>query len=144
MGQLERIWVKRFHRGPMDLVDTAELRQGAGMVDNADQGGWRQLTIISTAEWDSVVETLTTPLDPEIRRANLLVSGVTLAHSRDKILKIGRGRLRIRGETRPCERMDAAQSGLRNALGTEWRGGVFAAVLDDGEIRAGDSVVWID
>ena len=144
MGQLELIWVKRFRRGPMDLVDTAELRQGAGMVDNADQGGWRQLTIISTAEWDSVVETLTTPLDPEIRRANLLVSGVTLAHSRDKILKIGRCRLRIRGETRPCERMDAAQSGLRNALGTEWRGGVFAAVLDDGEIRAGDSVVWID
>ena len=144
MGRLERIWVKRFHRGPMDRVDTAELRQGAGMVDNADQGGWRQLTIISTAEWDSAVETLTTPLDPEIRRANLLVSGVTLAHSRDKILKIGRCRLRIRGETRPCERMDAAQSGLRNALDTEWRGGVFAAVLDDGKIRAGDSVAWID
>ena len=114
------------------------------MVDNADQGGWRQLTIISTAEWDNVVETLTTPLDPEIRRANLLVSGVTLAHSRDKILKVGRCRLRIRGETRPCERMDAVQSGLRNALGTEWRGGVFAAILDDGEIKVGDSVAWID
>lgn len=144
MGRLERIWVKRFHRGPMDPVDTAELRQGAGMVDNADQGGWRQLTIISTAEWDNVVETLTTPLDPEIRRANLLLSGVTLAHSRDKILKVGRCRLRIRGETRPCERMDAVQSGLRNALGTEWRGGVFAAVLDDGDIKVGDSVAWID
>ena len=128
----------------MDLVDTAELRKGAGMVGNADQGGWRQLTIISTAEWDNVVETLTTPLDPGTRRANLLVSSVTLAHTRDKILQIGRCRLRIRGETRPCERMEQAEPGLRNVLGNEWRGGVFAEVLDDGEIGVGDPVAWID
>ena len=114
------------------------------MVGNTDQGGWRQLTIISTAEWDNVVETLTTPLDLGIRRANLLVSSVTLAHTRGKILQVGSCRLRIRGETRPCERMERAKSGLRNALDKKWRGGVFAEVLDDGEISIEDPVSWID
>ena len=144
MGRLERIWVKRFHRGPMDPAEAADLRRGAGIVGNANQGGWRQVTIVAAADWDRVVEALGTAVDPGERRANLLVSGVALAHTRDRVLQVGGCRLRVRGETRPCERMDEAEPGLRTALDPGWRGGVFAEVLDDGRIRVGDPVAWAE
>ena len=144
MGRLERIWVKRFHRGPMDRADAADLRRGAGIVGNANQGGWRQVTIVAAADWDRVVEALGAPVDPGERRANLLVSGVALAHTRDRVLQVGGCRLRVRGETRPCERMDEAEPGLRAALDPGWRGGVFAEVLDDGRISVGDPVAWAE
>ena len=142
MGRLEQIWLKRFHRGPMDPTGAADVRRGAGLVGNADQGGWRQITIIAVADWDRIVEALGAAVDPGIRRANLLISGIALAHTRDRVLQVGDCRLRVRGETRPCERMDAAEPGLRAALGAEWRGGVFAEVLDDGRIAVGDPVAW--
>ena len=64
MGRLERIWVKRFHRGPMDPADAADLRRGAGIVGNANQGGWRQVTIVAAADWDRAVEALGAAVDP--------------------------------------------------------------------------------
>jgi hypothetical protein len=38
--------------------------------------------------------------------------------------------------------MDEALDGLRAALGVNWGGGVFAEVLEGGEIVVGDDVVW--
>lgn len=58
------------------------------------------------------------------------------------MLRVGPCRLRIRGETRPCERMDEAHRGLRAALGDHWGGGAYAEVLDDGAIAVGDAVTW--
>ena len=141
-GRLDRIWIKRFHRGPMDPVERAELRAGRGLTGNANQGGRRQVTLIARGRWDHVKEALADDVDPALRRANVLVSGIDLAHTRGRVLRLGACRLRINGETRPCERMDEAWPGLRAALGIEWRGGVYAEVLDDGEIVIGDPVGW--
>ena len=141
-GRLDRIWIKRFHRGPMDPVERAELRAGRGLTGNANQGGRRQVTLIARGRWDHVNEALADDVDPALRRANVLVSGIDLAHTRGRVLRLGACRLRINGETRPCERMDEAWPGLRAALGIEWRGGVYAEVLDDGEIVIGDPVGW--
>jgi len=38
--------------------------------------------------------------------------------------------------------MDEVEPGLRTALASKWRGGVFAEVLDDGPITIGDPVDW--
>ena len=169
-GRLDRIWIKRFHRGPMDAVERAELRAGHGLAGNANQGGRRQVTLIARGSWDRVNEALArrsspaAPLgaqpnpsgvhpvprrglpaddvDPALRRANVLVSGIDLARTRGRVLRLGACRLRIHGETRPCERMDEARPGLRAALAIEWRGGAYAEVLDDGEIAVGDPVRW--
>jgi MOSC domain-containing protein YiiM len=143
-GRLEAIWIKRAHRGPMDPVDAGTLVAGRGLVGNADQGRRRQVTLIERERWEALMRELRSLVSPSARRANLMVSGIDLADTRGRIVRIGRCRLRIAGETRPCERMDAALPGLRSAMARDWGGGVFAEVLDDGEIAVGDEVEWLD
>ena len=141
-GRLEAIWIKRAHRGPMDPVTRGTLVASRGLKGNADQGRRRQVTIIAQEKWADLVRELGTSISPSARRANLMISGIELAHSRHRILQIGGTRLRIGGETKPCERMDEAFDGLRLAMASDWGGGVYAEVLEDGDIAVGDEVAW--
>lgn len=143
-GRLENIWIKRANRGPMDPQRKASVVSGRGLVDNANQGGKRQITILAVEAWRKAETALGATVPPAARRANLFVSGVDLERSRGRVLQVGPVRLKIHGETRPCERMDEAFSGLRAALGQDWCGGCFAEVLDDGEIAVGDPVRWLE
>jgi MOSC domain-containing protein YiiM len=141
-GRLEAIWVKRMKLGPMDPAGEARLVAGRGIVGNANQGGRRQVTIIEREVWDALMESLGGSLPPWARRANLMVSGVPLARSRGRVLRVGDVRLRVLGETKPCERMEEALPGLRGAMFPDWNGGAFAEVLDDGTVRVGDGITW--
>jgi len=143
MSVLNQIWIKRMHRGPMDAVSSASVVSGRGIVGNANQGGKRQVTIVSSKNWEAVTAPLGATPDPRLRRANLLVSDVDFADSRGKVLKVGNVRIRIYGETRPCEQMEAAVPGLQEAMSVPWGGGAFGEVLDDGEIAVGDAVELI-
>jgi MOSC domain-containing protein YiiM len=143
-GRLESIWIKRFKRGPMDPAQSAELVASRGIVGNANQGGKRQVTIIAREAWDAVERELRESLAPETRRANLLVSGIDLANTRGRMLRIGACRVRVYGETKPCWQMEEAHVGLQLALRPDWRGGAFAEVLDSGRIAVGDFVKWLE
>jgi MOSC domain-containing protein YiiM len=147
-GRLEAIWVKRVRRGPMDPVGRA-LLDDRGIQGNANRGGRRAITLIERETFERVrLPTLSAwarlgpAVDPAMRRANLMISGVRLAGTRGRVLTVGRTRIRIGGETRPCERMDEAHEGLRAALEPEWGGGAFGVVLEGGEIAVGDPVAW--
>jgi MOSC domain-containing protein YiiM len=142
MGTIERIWIKRGKRGPMDSVPAATLDAGRGIRGNANRGGRRQVTIIARERWSEIVTRLGVDLEPVTRRANVLVSGVDLENSRGRILRLGTVRLRVNGETRPCEQMEEAHAGLQAAMRPHWGGGAFAEVLEDGEIRVGDEARW--
>ena len=124
----------------MDPADRAVVVAGRGLVGNADQGGHRQVTILSDAGWEAVTAPVGEVPDPRVRRANLLVTGVDLADSRHRILHVGSVRIRILGETRPCEQMERAKPGLKAAMSVPWGGGAYGEMLDDGEIQIGDAV----
>ncbi len=127
----------------MDPREELEMVPELGIRDNADQGGRRQVTVIQGEVFRELADTLGPRLDPAMRRANVMVRGVDLHESRGKILHLGECRILIRGETRPCERMDEALEGLRDALRPDWRGGCFGHVLVGGTVRIGDEV-WLE
>jgi MOSC domain-containing protein YiiM len=143
-GRVERLWVKRAHKGPMDEQTSIELVPGRGVAGSADRGGRRQVTLLEREVWDALMQELGSDASPEMRRANVLVSGIDLRKTRGRVLRIGQTRLRIAGEVKPCERMEESVTGLRAAMFPEWRGGAFAEILDGGMVSTGDTVAWED
>jgi MOSC domain-containing protein YiiM len=139
-GKLEAIWITRAHRGPMDPATSATLIEGKGVQGNVDRSSRRQVTIIEREVWEALMNETNASAPPSSRRANLMISGVSLADTRKRVLRIGNTRLEIAGETKPCERMEEAVPGLRAAMYPNWRGGAFAMVVSGGEIRVGDRV----
>jgi MOSC domain-containing protein YiiM len=139
---LTAIFIKRAHGGRMDAHPTAVLEPGRGLVGNADRGGRRQVTLLSEERWSELMREVGVSIGPEARRANLVISGIGLENTRGRVLRIGSCRLRVGGETRPCEQMEAAAPGLQEAMRERWGGGAFAEVLDGGPIAVGDVVQW--
>ena len=128
----------------MDPTPSATLVPGKGLRGSVGRSTRRQVTLIEREVWEGVVRAVAAPVPPSARRANLMVSGISLVETRGRVLVIGGVRLRINGETKPCERMDEVAPGLRDAMYDDWGGGAFAAVLDEGVVSVGDVVRWED
>lgn len=141
-GRLEAIWVKRGKQAPMDPVERVRVVAQRGIEGNANQGGKRQITLLSRERWVDVIEQIGREIDPALRRANLLIAGVDLWECSGRVLQIGDIGIRIHGETRPCELMDHSIPGLQEALQPDWRGGVFGEAIDSGWIEIGSAAFW--
>ena len=143
-GRLVGIFTKRARRGVMDPHDAGDLVEGRGLAGNLEQGTRRQVTLLEAEVWETLMARLGGAAPPEARRANLLLRGVRLARSRGRVLRIGPARIRIGGETTPCERREEAVPGLQEALRPDWGGGAFGVVETGGPIALGDPVHWED
>ena len=142
MAVLHQIWIKRAHGGRMDAATTATLVEGRGIAGNADQRGKRQVTLLALERWHELMDKAGGDLETSARRANLVIDGLDLFDARGKTVHIGKARLLIGGEVRPCEQMDEALPGLQTAMRERWGGGAFAEVIEGGEIAVGDPVTW--
>ena len=132
-GEIAAIWVKRTSGQPLDAVTEAQLVAGRGIVGNADQGGWRQVTIIDEKAWRDAESELGHEVDPAHRRANVMLRGIDLEKSRGKKLRLGNCVIEIRGENPPYRQMGEMQKPLK----PHWRAGVFGTIVDGGTIRVG-------
>jgi MOSC domain-containing protein YiiM len=113
-----------------------------GIVGGVDRSRRRQITLIEREVWERLMHDLGGNADPSARRANVMVSGIRLPHTRGRVLRVGEARLAIGGELTPCERMDEVLPGFRAAMLPDWGGGAFAQVLGDAMIRVGDTAEW--
>jgi MOSC domain-containing protein YiiM len=138
MGEIVAIWIKPAHRLPMKRVDEAELVAGQGIAGNANQGGWRQVTVIDEESWHQATEELGKDVDPAARRANIMIRGLDLEGTSGRKLVIGGCVVHIRGENPPCRLMKEMQEPLR----ARWRAGVFGQIVQGGTIRVGDQVAF--
>ena len=141
-ARLESIWLKRAHRGPMDAVQRANVIEGQGLEGSVGRSRRRQVTLIEREVWERLMDEIGADASPAGRRANLMLSGIRLANTRGRILRIGDVRITIGGETTPCERMDEVVPGLRELMIPDWGGGAFGQVVTGGIIAVGDPVTW--
>ena len=125
----------------MRELQRAGVSVEAGLAgDKRSRPGRRQVTLMSLKVWQQVCVELGAALPWTTRRANLLVDDLPLFQSHGGRIRIGEVELEITGETDPCAKMEAAHTGLFEALRPEWRGGVTCRVLQGGELEVGQAL----
>ena len=130
---------------PMATVNETTLREESGVHGDYQSGrGPRQVTVLFKDNWDAACAEVGADLAWTTRRANIFVDGMTLDNCKGLQLEIGGAILEVTGETLPCNIMEDAQSGLRAALGKDWRGGVTCRVMQTGAIAVGSTVLAVE
>jgi MOSC domain-containing protein YiiM len=143
MGLLVGIARAARKRAPLAEAFEAEVTLNLGLVGDARGAKpGRQVTVLFREGWEGACRDLGVSLPWTMRQANLLVEGVPVPREGAR-LSVGELVLEVTDETKPCQVMEAACTGLRRALTPEWRGGVTCRVVRGGTIRVGDRVeVW--
>ncbi len=124
----------------MRETDCATVVAGRGIDTENRKKGQREITLLSEESWSDVCHELGATIPWHARRANLLIGGIDLASAMGSVLQIGEVRIRIHGETKPCNIMETQHAGLRDALKPNQRGGVHGEVLVGGTLSVGDIV----
>lgn len=148
IGIIEAIAITRQPMALMEPLEEVAVSLEAGLEhDIRGRKSRRKVSILFSQDWRDACRETGAPLDWLARRANLLVSGLRSPAEHGGTYIIGDGEdqgegviLRVEMETDPCEVMDAARPGLRQAMTADWRGGVCCTVLKAGIIRTGDRV----
>lgn len=126
----------------METIDSISVSLEHG-IDGDFRGkpGRRQVTVLSQQGWQAACNELGQNLEWTIRRANLLIDGLSFGPEQSgQWLWIGEVALLINYECDPCPRMDEQAPGLTAALTPDWRGGLCCRVMQPGVIRVGDAV----
>jgi len=141
VARLVGIAIKSRKRAPMELLQQGQITPEAGLAgDYRGAPGKRQVTLMSLADWQLACSELGIDLPWHSRRANLLVDALPLYETEGSLIRLGDALLEVTGETDPCERMEAVQPGLFDALATQWRGGVTCRVREGGLLVVGMDV----
>lgn len=149
MARIIGIAFKVSERAPMQgLRWTSVSLEGGIEGDFRGRGGSskkRQVTLLSLQQWQETCRRLGgVYLHWHTRRANILVDGLKFGPDDvGKIIRIGSVVLEVTGETKPCERMDEAYFGLKDALAPDWRAGVTCRVVESGQFQLSCSVDYV-
>lgn len=145
VGCLEWIGLRTGHRAPVQVVNSARAEEGRGLLGDRyaqSPGTKRQVTLLQ-AEHLPLIAALTghAALPPEWLRRNLVISGINLLALKDRPFRIGAVLLEGTGLCHPCSRMEEVLGpGGYNAM--RGHGGITARVLQGGEIRVRDAVMF--
>jgi MOSC domain-containing protein YiiM len=134
------IAIRAAPHGPMRETAQARATPGAGLEGHGRVSPRRGVTLLAIEDWRAATGELGVDLPWHTRRANVLVEGLRMPDLPGRTLRIGEVKLRVEGETEPCENMERAQRGLLAALTPGCRGGVHCRVLTGGVFCVGDAV----
>ena len=150
-GRLVAIYVAAAAGAPMEARDRIDALAGAGLRDDryatgtgtysGTGRGARDVTLIEREAVDAVrTEDGTIDVREDQTRRNLVTEGVALNHLVGRTFRVGSIRMRGLRLAEPCVYLEQLTSlvGVRAAL--VHRGGLRAEILDDGELRVGDSI----
>lgn len=142
IGSLRWIGLRPARREAPLVVDTAKLATLTGIEGDRYSGRStnRQVTLIQQEHLDVIGSLLhRESIGPALLRRNLCVSGINLLALKGKQFHIGTATLEYTGLCHPCSRMEEIfGAGGYNAV--RGHGGITARVVEDGEIRLGNSV----
>jgi MOSC domain-containing protein YiiM len=140
IGHVLGIALRCCDKAKMTEVTEAIAERDGGLVGDLAVQAYRGVTLLAAGQWKEVQAELAADLPWYTRRANVLVDAERLGHLIGKEISVGDVRLKIEGETRPCDLMDRLHNGLKEALKPNCRAGVHCRVLQAGTIRVGDAV----
>lgn len=149
-GTLQGIARRAYPGAPMEVIDRAYLSVALGVTGDCrgivkNGKNKRQVSLIEAGDWAAATADVGVDVPWQERRANLLVGTLNLPKRAGAVLRIGEtARLEVTVECDPCIRMEQVAPGLMAALTPDWRGGVLARVIDEGEIRVGDPIIIED
>ena len=118
--------------GAMVPVESISLTPDDGVIGDYGTSNNRQVTLLDEANWITACAEIAAELPWTVRRANILVQGIDLPKLVEQRVRVGTALVEVIGEVDPCYVMDAAQTGLKDALKPDWRGGVYARVIESG------------
>lgn len=134
------IAIKSRSGGPMLVRPRITLNKDIGLDGIITAKGYRQVTLISIEKWNDVQRELGTALTWLKRRANFLTDGEGLQSLVGRTVRIGTAIVSILDELEPCSRIDREYPGLAKALLTDFRGGVFGRIEENGIVELGSSI----
>jgi MOSC domain-containing protein YiiM len=135
MGDVERLFICRVHRFPMDEVEQAEAVADTGFRKciHGRHGSKRQVSIIDA----ETLELL--GVAPGLAKENITTRGLDMKQMHPgQRLRIGEALLEVTIPCEPCSRMDDIRAGLREEL--RERRGWMCRVVETGNVRRGDGI----
>lgn len=142
-GNVEWIGLRSARREVMHVVEMVEITEDGLAGDHAralGRPGKRAVTLIQ-AEHLAVIGAFLgqNPVEPNLLRRNLVVSGINLLALKGRSIQVGTATLAITGPCAPCSRMEEAL-GTGGYSAMRGHGGITASVVQLGSIRLGDAV----
>ncbi len=152
-GKLERIFLRPAKNVIADEVQCVQAVAGRGLAGDRSsaklsknpQGSKRQVTLIQAEHMPVLAALLKMPVDVQLLRRNLVVSGINLLATKSLFkdqpmqLTIGHVVLEITGPCEPCSKMEAVLGeGGYNAM--RGHGGMTARIIEGGNLLVGDAV----
>ncbi len=145
-GTVEWLGIRSKKKADLSAVEYVKVEKGTGLAGdhfNGSSSGKRQVTLIQQEHLNVISSILKKRIiDPKLTRRNIVVSGINLLSLKHHKFRIGDVTLETTGICAPCSRMEEnLGAGGYNAM--RGHGGITATVIEEGEIKLGDTLELI-
>ena len=127
----------------MALAESLSLTPENGVIGDHGTSKRRQVSLLDVAAWQAACSEAGATLPWTTRRSNILVQCDDLQSLVGQSIQLGTAHVQVLGEVTPCHFMDAAHDGLKDALASDWRGGVYARIIEPGVVTPNDVISQI-